>query len=233
MNIKNKMLQEKFYTLGGNLMSFENVDFDQTQSDVEYKYGWEACMYWCAFKNEELSLHPDCSVKAGDVFVDLGANIGMSSRYAERIGAKEIHCFEPDPRVFGCLEKNKGDNWKIYNKAISEIRGKFEIGLWPEIKEFVEVESVSLKDVFSICGLEKIDFLKVDVEGCERSMFNRVTDEELRKIDRIFVEWHKIDGITENANEKFRDAFMNRFNQAGYNAFVYLGYQDLIYFWRI
>lgn len=227
------MLLEKFYTLGDRLMSFEHVDFSQSQSEVEYKYGWEACMYWSAFYKEELVMHSDCPVKPGDVFVDLGANIGMSSRYAERIGAKKIYAFEPDPRIFRCLEKNKGDNWKIYNKAISEIKGKFEIGLWPEIKEFVEVESVSIKDIFSICGLDQIDFLKVDIEGCERSVFNTITDDELRRIDRIFIEWHKIHGITKNANEKFREAFMNRFNQAGYNCFVYEGSQDFIYSWRI
>ncbi len=227
------MLQEKFYTLDGNLMSFEHVNFDQPQWEVESKYGWEACMYWCAFHHKELSLIPECSVKQGDIFVDLGANIGMSSRYAQRMGASEIYAFEPDPHVFKCLEKNKGDNWKTYNKAISEMRGNFDIGLWPDIKDFVNVETITLKDVFSVCNLEKIDFLKIDVEGSERSLFNGITDNELRRVDRIFIEWHKIEGITESSNDKIRDAFMHRFNQAGYNGWVLFGGQDLIYFWKI
>lgn len=227
------MLQEKFYTLDGSLMSFDHIDFDCPQWEVESKHGWEACMYWCAFHHKELSLIPECSVKEGDIFVDLGANIGMSSRYAQRMGVKEIYAFEPDPNVFNCLEKNKGDNWKTYNKAISEMRGNFEIGLWPEIKDFVSVETITLKDVFSVCNLEKIDFLKVDVEGSERALFNGINDNELRRIDRIFIEWHRIDGITESANDKMRDSFMHRFNQAGYNGWVLFGGQDLIYFWRI
>ena len=81
--------------------------------------------------------------------------------------------------------------------------------------------------------MEKIDFLKVDIEGGERSLFNSITDDQLRRIDRIFVEWHPIHGIANEANIKMREAFMTRFNLAGYNGMVFPGYQDLIYFWKI
>ena len=117
--------------------------------------------------------------------------------------------------------------------AITDFRGNIEIGLWPDIKDFVRVESITLKDIFNVCGLEKIDFLKVDVEGSEKSIFNNLTDEDLRRIDRIFIEWHKPNGISSDADEKMREAFMNRFNLAGYNGWVIQGGQDLIYFWRI
>jgi FkbM family methyltransferase len=227
------MLQEKFYTLGDKLMSFDHIDFSGSQSDVEYNHGWEACMYWSTFHHGELSLIPECSVKPGDVFVDLGSNIGMSSRYAERMGAKEIYSFEPDPHIFSCLENNKSNIWKTFHMAITDFRGNIEIGLWPDIKDFVRVESITLKDIFNVCGLEKIDFLKVDVEGSEKSIFNNLTDEDLRRIDRIFIEWHKPNGISSDADEKMREAFMNRFNLAGYNGWVIQGGQDLIYFWRI
>jgi hypothetical protein len=110
----------------------------------------------------------------------------------------------------------------------------FEIGLWPSLKEKALVEAITLSDVFSICQLDKIDFLKVDIEGSERSCFNTIDDDTLRKVDRIFIEWHNIAGITENSNERIREAFVNRINQAGFNGWIHgAGHQTLLYFWKI
>ena len=228
------MMREKFHTIGGKLMDFDNVNFNGSQTEVEMAYGWEACMYWSTFHHTELTFQPECSVKPGDIFVDLGSNIGMSSRYAERIGAKEIYAFEADPVVYKSLLMNKGINWKTYHKAITDHRGMLEIGLWPSLKEKALVEAITLDDVFSICELDRIDFLKVDIEGSERSCFNTITDNTLRKIDRIFVEWHNIKGITENSNTKLMEAFVNRINQAGFNGWIHgAAHQSLLYFWKI
>lgn len=228
------MLREKFYTIGGELINFDNINFNNSQSEVEMMYGWEACMYWSTFHHTELSFQKECSVKPGDIFVDLGSNIGMSSRYAERIGAKEIYSFEADPVVYEVLTLNKGNNWKTYNKAITDHRGMYEIGLWPSLEEKRLVEAITLNDVFSICELDKIDFLKVDIEGSERSCFNTVTDDTLRKIERIFVEWHNISGITENSNVRMMEAFVSRINEAGFNGWIHGGVnQTLLYFWKM
>lgn len=228
------MLYEKFYTLDGSLMGFEHINFYQNQSEVEKKYGWEACMYWSTFHHEELKTQKECSVQEGDIFVDLGANIGMSSRYAERNGAKEIYSFEADPEIYKCLQKNKGDNWKTFNCAITDHRGSFEIGLWPSLQEKAIVPAIDINDVFKMCGLEKIDYLKVDVEGSERSLFNNINDNDLRRIDRIFIEWHFVHGISESANSKMMEAFVHRINAAGFNGWIHpAGFQTLLYFWKI
>lgn len=228
------MIKEKFYTIGGKLLDFEHVNFHSSQSEVEKEFGWEACMYWSTFHHTELSFQKECSVKPGDIFVDLGSNIGMSSRYAEKIGAKEIYAFEADPVVYESLLMNKGETWKTYNKAITDHRGMFEIGLWPSLQEKALVEAITLNDIFSICEINKIDFLKVDIEGSERSCFNTISDDTLRKIDRIFIEWHNISFISENSNLKMMQAFVDRINQAGFNGWIHgAGYQSLLYFWRI
>ena len=38
-------------------------------------------------------------IKPGDVYLDLGANIGMSALRAEMSGASKLYCIEPDPEV--------------------------------------------------------------------------------------------------------------------------------------
>lgn len=48
-------------------------------------------------------------IKAGDVIVDVGANIGWYTIYAARRGAY-VYAFEPCPEVFGLLKKNVEQN---------------------------------------------------------------------------------------------------------------------------
>lgn len=50
----------------------------------------------------------DC-VKAGDVVVDVGANLGWFTIYAARRGAY-VYAFEPCPEVFGLLKRNVEQN---------------------------------------------------------------------------------------------------------------------------
>jgi FkbM family methyltransferase len=158
----------------------------------------------------------------------------MSSRYAEKAGAKQIYAFEADPEIYKCLEKNKSNNWKIFNCALTDHRGSFEIGLWPTLKEKALVPAITLDDVFNMCNLEHIDYLKIDIEGSERSLFNTISDEKLRKIDRIFIEWHYIHNISDVSNQKIMEGFITRINQAGFNGWTYPeGYQAQLYFWRI
>jgi hypothetical protein len=49
------MLREKFHTIGGELINFDNVNFNASQTEVEIAYGWEACMYWSTFYYTELT----------------------------------------------------------------------------------------------------------------------------------------------------------------------------------
>jgi FkbM family methyltransferase len=229
------MLQEKFYTLGDKFMSFDHIDFfTKGQSEVESEYGWEACSYWSTFRQGELTSHENCSVKGGYIFVDLGANIGMSSRYAQRMGVKDIYAFEADPEIFKCLEKNKGDNWKIFNYALTDHRGTYEIGLWPSLQEKAIVPAITIADVFKICELDTIDFLKVDIEGSERSLFDTIDDNQLRKIDRLFLEWHYLWGVDHTSNIKMMEGFITRMNQAGFNGWIDpMKIYAQLYFWKI
>ena len=45
-------------------------------------------------------------IQEGDVVLDIGANIGAFSLYAEQQGATKIYSYEPDSDNFFILEKN-------------------------------------------------------------------------------------------------------------------------------
>lgn len=63
-----------------------------------------------------------------------------------------------------------------------------------EIKEY-EVEVLRINDVFSVFDVERIDFLKMDIEGSEGDILKTMTEDIAAKIGQISIEVHKWDGF--------------------------------------
>lgn len=124
-------------------------------------------------------------VKPGFVTLDAGANIGFTAILAERAGADEIHCFEPDPRLTERLIKHcGGGKITVHPMALGNQEGKLKLCLseqhnqgstsnarmlemFPKVygkAKFVEVEVRTIDDLFPS---KQFDFFKVDVEGAE------------------------------------------------------------------
>lgn len=121
-------------------------------------------------------------VKNPNVVLDIGANIGQETVYYSD-WAKKVYAFEPAQSTFECLEKNvQQNNLKnvvLHRLGVSNSANKALINLVKgnEGRSFVtdkpnkntqEIELIVL-DNFELHGLndEKIDFVKMDVEGFE------------------------------------------------------------------
>ncbi|MBM3437046.1 MAG: FkbM family methyltransferase, partial [Bacteroidetes bacterium] len=123
-------------------------------------------------------------VKKGDTVLDIGANIGYYTLiFAKLVGEKgRVFAFEPDPENFALLKKNvevnSYHNIILINKAVSNKNGKTRLYLSEESKgdhrlydcedgrNFVEVETVRMDD-FLKEKANKIDFIKMDIQGAE------------------------------------------------------------------
>ena len=129
-------------------------------------------------------------VNEGDIFIDVGANIGYISAFAASLVGKsgEVHSFEPVPIYFNrlCKMVNLNKDFKIYtnNCALGEsneisniyITNLSTIG-WntmvpnvmkaDTIKEIIEIEVTRLDDYIFEKGIENVSFIKIDVEGYE------------------------------------------------------------------
>lgn len=216
-----------YHTLGNKIIDLRDYDYNKSQRDVENEYGWEACMYWSNIHNNELEGH--FKINKGDVFVDLGSNIGMSATYAELKGASLIYCVEPDPFIFKCLEKNSGDNWVLDNVAISKTNNPTPINVWPS-DEKILVKSINFNDYVSKHKITKIDYLKIDIEGAEYDLIESISDENWGIINKVFLEYHE--DVFEFSDEK-RSKLIQTFVDKGLiNYHVHIGTQSLLYFWR-
>ena len=120
-------------------------------------------------------------IKKGDTVIDAGANIGYFTLFFSKLVGEEgkVIAFEPDPINFDILKKNieqnritnvelvkkgisnKNESMKLYKSAVSGGHSliKNEWG-----KEFTTIQTVTLDDYFND---QKIDLIKIDVEGFE------------------------------------------------------------------
>jgi FkbM family methyltransferase len=121
-------------------------------------------------------------VKPEDVVFDCGANIGLFSMLAAAKGGR-VYAFEPVPSVFQHLDKAKEiySDIHISDYALSDKTGIVKIALsngtntansfvLPVSDMFIEVNTISIDEFVSCHQLERVDFIKADIEGAERLM---------------------------------------------------------------
>jgi FkbM family methyltransferase len=145
------------------------------------------------------------------IIIDCGANIGLSVLYFKQLYPRgRIIAFEADPTVHEALRKNMQSfgvtGVTVVNKAVwnSETRLKFlcegadsgRIARHTDEGRLVEVETVRLKPYLQ----QKIDFLKIDIEGAETEVLKDCRD-DLWRVDLLFVEYHSHVSEKQNLHE--------------------------------
>lgn len=136
-----------------------------------------------------------------DVFVDIGANCGLTSYFAYQRGAKKIISFEPSPKESKAFLMNNIPNSSLYQFAISNHVGFKNLNtVWSKLNNLQDDKYIKKDDSLTYCVtlnylfeqklIDKIDFLKVDVEGHEYEVFDGLNDDNLSKIKNISVEIH-------------------------------------------
>lgn len=142
-----------------------------------------------AYESTETLLFAE-SVPEGGVVLDVGANVGIYTVIAaERVGPQgRVYALEPDPANFSLLCENValngyGDRVVVLQKAVADASGQrrlvqhdVNLGLH-HLNDDAEleghwvsstmVETVSLDGLIEAERLERVDVVKLDVEGAE------------------------------------------------------------------
>jgi FkbM family methyltransferase len=131
--------------------------------------------------------------------VDLGANVGVSVLYfKQRFPAARIEAYEPDPSIFGYLKQNVESHGltdvMLHNAAVWTERRtlRFEPDgadggrIDPGAARGIEVPAVPIAELL---GGDRIDFLKMDIEGAEDEVLP-ACEGRLGNVDNLFVEYH-------------------------------------------
>lgn len=155
----------------------------------------------------KLEIFPD------DILIDCGANVGDVTSSFARTGAK-TYAFEPDPACFSvlskrfslvpnvtCLQNGVMDrncslilrspaahgNWDTLDSTVSSSFVRDDL---PEGRQ-TSVECIDLSDFINSLG-KRVRLLKIDIEGAEIPVINRLIDSgAVDLIDLAVVETHE------------------------------------------
>lgn len=123
----------------------------------------------------------DVTVKENDIVIDAGAWIGDFSAYASVKGAK-VYAFEPSVENTKYLEKTRelNKNIEIVRKGLGDKVGFFHLAnnkvnsLIYEITEKNDnsetIEVTTIDEFVDEYNINRVDFIKADIEGYERYM---------------------------------------------------------------
>lgn len=146
----------------------------------------------------------------GKVFIDVGANLGIYALVASKIvgDTGQVVAFEPSTQSFPVLQenirRNKLPNVSAFPLAASQKRGTAKLfrgpnpafnslGKDPSWKEETEdVVTDSLDSFLSRAGINRVDLIKIDVQGAEelvlRGAMNILTSSHPAVIFEIYPE---------------------------------------------
>ncbi|MBR4742445.1 MAG: FkbM family methyltransferase, partial [Desulfovibrio sp.] len=137
------------------------------------------------WKMQQYAIPGACEVKPGDIVIDAGAFIGDTALYfAQIVGTLgKVYAFEPIPETIEILKKNieinrMGNIIRVVPKAISNKShilhftnmGSDSTAIEPAVMinhkdKLQRIEAISLDNFVDINLIERVDFLKADLQG--------------------------------------------------------------------
>jgi FkbM family methyltransferase len=152
-------------------------------------------------------------LRPGMVVFDVGSNVGYYTlAFAQRVGPQgAVHAFEPDPFTFGILERRVAragcTNVALTSAAVGDHEGTVSLHCGAvnradnrihashppgESAEVVEVPLLTLDDYCTRHGVDRIDAVKMDIQGAEVGAL-RGFAESLRRLrpEWLFLELHE------------------------------------------
>jgi FkbM family methyltransferase len=125
-------------------------------------------------------------IHRGDVVMDGGAHLGVFTRLALWRGAKRVIAFEPQADIIACLERTfapeiASGQVTLVAKAIWRQAGTLEFAGsgqsfhargsqpgQPAGADVVRMPATTIDETVEALGLDRVDFIKMDIEGAER-----------------------------------------------------------------
>jgi FkbM family methyltransferase len=183
-----------------------------TRKTIEYRHGKVSYLDNDFYIGRALSLYGEreekevefvCSlVKSDDVVVDVGANIGLITvPLAQK--AAQVHCFEPQPRMYELLRENIEQNGLLnvsaHQLALGAIFGKAGLPSidYDKPDNFGGVPLVPGSEIkvatLDSFNLDACNLIKIDVEGMEADVLAGAKETIKRHHPLLYVENDRID----------------------------------------
>lgn len=193
----------KFSDIAGNVIdlssseNYKNHAFAEHSCVVHILKQFNTDFYWFLKDQEDLNM------------IDLGANIGLFSIFAAPV-CEKVFAVEPTPSHFALMEELVDlagvKNIEMLNLAVGLEDGEAEFNIHernstmnsfifhrtdPHSGKTVKVKTQTLNSIIDSLDVDRIGFVKMDIEGFENEVvFEESFEEALTKIDGLYVEVH-------------------------------------------
>jgi len=168
-----------------------------------------------------------------DNVIDVGANVGLFTKLCLDKGFNKVYSVEINKKAIDCFNSahSKDERVVLVDKAVSTTVGEIEFFADPEnsligslnqthtksLSNKEIVKTITLDEIISDNNIERIDLLKMDIEGAEYDAIKTISDSNLKNVDFILMEFH------DNYGNILREEILNRLDSVG---FEYRIYQD-------
>lgn len=140
----------------------------------------------------------------GRPVIDIGANVGMFSILAAKLGASKVVAVEPVAETFNALTRNLeqaqvatvvtptcavvlDENGKTVSIGLNEKSG--HNSLYKSAGGTQQVSSVTLRSLLDAVGGDEV-FVKMDCEGSEYDILMNAHPDDMRRVSRLAIEIH-------------------------------------------
>lgn len=181
------------------------VSFSDVKQPITLRYNTsDVDVFNQVFYHNYYSFNYTTYIKNINTIIDAGANIGMASVYFKnQFPNARIIAIEPESSNYNQLLKNisgykniSTEHKGLWNKScLLNVEDKYENGNWGFVVEEVNdasksnVEGISVNDILIKYNLDRIDILKMDIEGAELEIFQE-NYEWLSKVKMLIIETH-------------------------------------------
>ena len=152
------------------------------------------------------------NLKNGYIVFDLGAYCGLSTySFSQIVGETgHIYALEPDTENFNALTKNIQSHQLInvtsMNKGIwsttKRLLFQSEANMGSGVQTIVdrqlsayEIDAISLDDMCRLFSIERVDYVKMDIEGSEIEVLKSAENFLIKYKPRLIIEAHIVKGI--------------------------------------
>jgi FkbM family methyltransferase len=161
------------------------------------------------------------SIQDDAVVLDIGAHVGTFTIYAATTAhGGRVYAYEPDPKAFEVLQANLrlnavADSVRAFNVAVAGESSDRELLVsgtsffFPTLvneanaetirTEGIRVGCTTLAEILDANALDRVDLLKMDIEGSEYEVLYATAAADLQRVDRIRMEYHNLDEESRNA----------------------------------
>lgn len=159
--------------IGNGLRITADVSEDGTFADI----------FFAQYRPPSLAPILEAALNPGDVFLDVGANVGIYTLWASKIvgPSGSVHAFEPAPRtrawLDGVVSENAAENVRIIASAVSDRSGCLLL------RTFTEASGRSTAAPVNATGLDELDTLEVPVTTLDEYALANHCSPALVKID--------------------------------------------------